>query len=82
MKKISVTGLLCVFCFFTQAQITQQEMDALIPKERVNTGILYNRVIPFITLQDFNTAHLQDGMYILHINTSQGQYQEKLFVKH
>lgn len=38
-------------CLHTQAQVNQAPIDAIIPKEKVKTGILYNRVMPFAGLQ-------------------------------
>ncbi len=48
MKKIFILWLMCVVNLSVHAQ---NQIDAIIPKEKVKTGILYNRVMPFAGLQ-------------------------------
>jgi hypothetical protein len=55
-----------LLCLSSQAQVNQAQIDAIIPKEKVKTGILYNRVMPFAGLQTFGQNGRKDTSHYEH----------------
>jgi hypothetical protein len=67
MKRIFVVIIFSFYSLYTVAQSQQQEIiDAIIPKEKVKTGILYNRVIPFAGLHVFGQNGRKDTSSYAH----------------
>ena len=64
MKKILI--LVCLLCGIGAQAQNKEQVDKLVPREKVSTGILYNRVSPLAQLQDFGQNGKADTSFYEH----------------
>ncbi len=69
MKKILILLFVC-FSIHANAQTQKEQVDKLVSRERVSTGILYNRVMPWAGLHIFGQNGRKDTSSLKHFKQS------------